>query len=422
MNEIHLPFSEDLEMALLASIAKNPAILDELAFHHDMFYIPANSLIFQHLAETYTEHGEIDWHTFLASFALAELSECGGTQGLNKVWEFIPTASAYRYYFDQIRDLYQRREGWRVLNELMNNLLDKDYKFKEGSVQDAIEKGLSKIAVDQPVPDLPLREDLQHSLDNVRKRQPGKGMLELSNIRALNLAVGCVVPGDELVIGAESSFGKTSLAINFVNHLCFGAQKKKVAVFSMEMRKQSIHERIFASMNDVPMEKIRRNELDDGQLQKLEGFIASVPKEPVLFMDDSPTLDIHSIISRCRRIKKRYGLDLVVVDYLQLVSPVNVRGENRQQQVAEISRQLKTLALELDVVVVALSQLNEQGQLRESRAIGQDADIVLLIKESKNSEDAFEKLLVITKNRNGPTGHPVAVNFYPQYVCFSDKS
>lgn len=421
MNEVHLPFNEDLEMALLASIAKNPGILDELALREDMFYAPSNSLIFQHLAETYTEHGEIDWHTFLASFALAELSECGGVQELNKVWEFIPTASAYRYYYDQIRDLYQRREGWRVLNTLMNELLDKDYEFTEGSVQDAIEKGLSKIAVDQPVPDIPLREDLQNSLDNIRKRKPGKGMLEISNIRALNLALGCVLPGDEVVIGAESSFGKTSLAINFVNHLCFGEQRKRVAVFSMEMRKQSIHERIFAAMNDVPMDKIRRNEMDDDQLRKLEGFIQSVPKEPVLFMDDSPTLDIPSIVSRCRRIKKRHGLDMVVVDYLQLVSPANLKNVNRQQEVADISRKLKMLAIELDVVVVALSQLNEQGALRESRAIGQDADIVLFIRDA-GGEDSFEKSIFIDKNRNGPRGTKVPVDFYPQYVCFSDKS
>lgn len=421
MNEVHLPFSEDLEMALLSSVAKNPAIMDELAFRHDMFYIPANALIYQHLAETYTEHGEIDWHLFVASFPLAELSECGGMQGLNRVWECMPTASAYRYYYDQVKELYQKREGWRVCNDLMNNLLDKDFSPKDGSIQDAIEKGLSKIALDQPVPDIPLREDLQNSLDNIRKRKPGKGMLELSNIRALNLAVGCVLPGDEVVIGAETSYGKTSLAINFVNHLCFGEQKKRVAVFSMEMRKQSIHERIFAAMNDVPMEKIRRNELDEEQLQKLEGFIQSVPKEPVLFMDDSAVLDIHSIVSRCRRIKKRYGLDLVVVDYLQLVSPANIRSDNRQQAVADISRRLKMLAVELEVVVVALSQLNEQGQLRESRAIAQDADIVLLIKDG-DSEDSFEKKIEINKNRNGPTGHPVRVHFFPQYVCFADKS
>jgi replicative DNA helicase len=175
-------------------------------------------------------------------------------------------------------------------------------------------------------------------------------------------------------------------------------------------------------MNDVPLEKIRRNDLDAEQMGKLEGFIQSVPKEPILFMDDSPTLDIHSIVSRCRRIKRRHGLDLVVVDYLQLVSPANLRGgDNRQQQVADISRRLKMLAVELEVVVVALSQLNEQGQLRESRAIGQDADIVLLIKEGK-SDDAFEKVIKIDKNRNGASGAPVTVHFYPQYVCFSDKS
>jgi replicative DNA helicase len=252
------------------------------------------------------------------------------------------------------------------------------------------------------------------------ERKPGQGMLEVSNIRALNLAVGCLLPGDEVVIGAETSFGKTALAMHFVAHLCFGAQRKKVAIYSMEMRKQSIWERVFAAMAEVPLENIRRNDLDQIQLGKIENLIQTVPKGHYVFMDDNPTLDIRSIVSRCRRLKKKHGLDAVVVDYLQLVSPANLKATaNRQQEVADISRRLKMLAVELDVVVIALSQLNEAGQLRESRAIGQDADIVMSIVEGDN-RDSTDKKIVITKNRNGPKGDPITIKFQPKFVSFGN--
>lgn len=422
-NTDQLPFSEEIELSILASIVKNPAILDEVAFRDKMFYIPANLLAFQHLADVFSEYGEIDWHIFLDTFSVRELAEVGGVQNLNRIWDFASTAMAWQSYYEQLRELYQRREGWKLLTHLAGKLLDKHFDFGSQMVQDAIETGLSGLCMDQPVTDLPVETEMIEALRLILERRPGHGMIEVSSIRSLNLAIGCLLPGDEVVIGAETSFGKTSLAMHFVSHLCFGHQKKKVAVFSMEMRKQSIFERMFASMASVPLENIRRNDLTDDQVGKIKSFIGSIPKGHYVFMDDSPTLDIRSIVSRCRRLKKKYGLDAVVVDYLQLVSPANLRSNvNRQQEVADISRRLKMLAVELDVVVVALSQLNDAGQLRESRAIGQDADIVMFIRDPAKSDDSFEKTIVIDKNRNGPRGQPVSVHFYPQYVSFGDKT
>lgn len=310
-----------------------------------------------------------------------------------------------------------------LLTSLNAKVLDKDFDFGSQTVQDAVERGLARIALDEPVPDLPYKKALTEDWLHVLERKAGTGMIELSGIRSLNLAIGCLLPGEELVIGAETSFGKTSLAMHFVSHLCFGNQHKKAAIFSMEMRRQSMSERFFACQCSVPLENIRRNDMSLEQKTKIIDFIEKLPEEHSVFMDDSSVLDIQSIISRCRRIKRKHGLDVVVVDYLQLVSPANLKASaNRQQEVADISRRLKMLAVELDVVVIALSQLNEAGQLRESRAIGQDADIVMLIRDSDKSDDKFEKLIVIEKNRNGPRGKPVSVHFYPQYVSFSDKS
>jgi len=417
---IHLPFNEDLECALMACIVKSPEILDEVAFRQEMFYIPSNALMFRKLVEVYMDTGSIDWHSFLSAFDADELQESGGIQNLNRVWEFIPTAANWRAYYEQVREFYQRREGWKLLTNLAAKLLDKEFDFGGETVQDAIEHGLSGICLDPPVPDMPVEEEMMTALRAVLERKPGQGMLEVSNVRSLNLAVGCLLPGDEVVIGAESSFGKSALAMHFVSHLCFGPQRKKVAIFSMEMRKQSLFERLFAAMAEVPLENIRRNDLSTEQIGKIENLIQTVPKGHYAFMDDDPTLGIISIVSRCRRLKKKHGLDAVVVDYLQLVSPANLKGNaNRQQEVADISRRLKMLAVELDVVVIALSQLNDQGNLRESRAIGQDADIVLFIKEGEN-RDGSDKRIFIDKNRNGPRGQSIFIKFNPRFVSFGD--
>lgn len=423
MNDVKLPFSDNMELGMLCSIYKNPEIVDSLAFREEMFYIPANRLMFRQLVEVYTEHGKIDWILFKDSFTTSDMEEVGGVGALDRMVSFIPTSALYSHYYEQIRELYQRRESWIMLTKLADKCLDKDVDYGGQSFQDTIERGMSSINLDKPIPDIPLDEDLSASLDAILKRRPGSGMIELSSIRALNLSMGCLLPGDMVVIGADTSFGKTSLAMHFVSHISLGQQRKKVAIFSMEMRKQSLHERLFAAQTSIPLDTIRRNDLSLDQIARMKDFIDQVKeKQARVFLDDSATVDITSIVSRCRRLKNRFGLDVAVVDYLQLVSPANLKSNaNRQQEVADISRRLKMLAVELNLVVIALSQLNESGQLRESRAIGQDADIVMHIHEGK-SDDSFERQIYIEKNRNGPRGQKVPVHFYPQYVSFGDKT
>lgn len=420
MEEQQMPFSEDIELAMLADIRIEPIILDEAPFRSELFYIPSHQIIFSHMVDLFTDQGRITWELLKESFSLNEFSEVGGSEGLNRAWEYVHSSADWRNHFATLRDYYQRREMHLLFVHLDPKVMDKHYDFGDVSIQEVVERGLSKIALDHPISEIPYKQALRQDWQRVLARRPGRGMIELSPIRSLNLAMGCLHPGDEVVIGAETSFGKTSLAMHFVGHLAFN-QKKKVAIFSMEMRRQAISERFCSSRSSVPLENIRRNDMTSEQRAKVEKFIDSVPDEETLFMDDSSALDIQSIISRCRRRKRRSGLDVAVVDYLQLVNPANLKASaNRQQEVADISRKLKMLAVELDIVVIALSQLNDQGQLRESRAIGQDADIVMYIREPKKSEDSFEKHICIEKNRNGPTSK-IPVHFYPQYVSFGDK-
>lgn len=421
MEDQQLPFSEDIELAMLADIRLEPSILDEAPFREELFHIPAHQIIFRHLVELFTDQGRITWPLLKETFTMRELNDIGGVEGLNKAWDYVQTPADWRNHFATLREYYQRRETHLLFVALDPKVMDKHYDFGDVSIQEVVERGLSKIALDHPISEIPYKQAIKQDWQRVLSRKPGVGMIELSSIRALNLSMGCLHPGDEVVIGAETSFGKTSLAMHFVGHLAF-TQRKKVAIFSMEMRRQSISERFCASCAEVPLENVRRNDMTPEQRARIERFIESLPEEETLFMDDSSALDIQSIISRCRRRKRRSGLDVAVVDYLQLVSPANLKANaNRQQEVADISRKLKMLAVELDIVVIALSQLNDQGQLRESRAIGQDADIVMYIRDPKKSEDALEKVICIEKNRNGPTSR-VSVHFHPKYVSFTDKS
>jgi len=187
------------------------------------------------------------------------------------------------------------------------------------------------------------------------------------------------------------------------------------------MSSSDICKRLTASGAAVPLRSLRYNQTTSEEETKVETFYCSIPENRTIVIEEGYSFDITEVVSRCRRLKATGELDIVIVDYLQLVNPAITREVNRQREVADISRRLKVMAGELKVVVIALSQLNESGRMRESRAIGQDADIVLFIEDCK-SDDSLAKQIRIGKARNGPRDQKVPVTFYGDYVTFSDKS
>jgi replicative DNA helicase len=265
-----------------------------------------------------------------------------------------------------------------------------------------------------------LQENVGELIDRLLNPRAEDYQLEIAPIRALNLALGRVASKEMVVIAAETSFGKSALALNMACHLALGSQKRKVALFSFEMSKESILQRLISGELSIPLNAIRSRQLSPEQIQQIREFHDTMPLERIIVLDDCFSMDSTDIAARCRQLRARGPLDVVIVDYLQLINPGSRWEGNRQQEVAQMSRRLKLLAHELNMVVIALSQLNDDGKLRESRAIGQDADIVLLIQEAADSEDTFERHIVIDKCRNAARNTRVKVAFHGDYVTFRD--
>jgi replicative DNA helicase len=223
-------------------------------------------------------------------------------------------------------------------------------------------------------------------------------------------------PGDLVIVAGRPSMGKTSFAMNIVEHAALGAQES-VGVFSMEMPSEQLTMRLLSSLGRIDQHKVRTGKLDDDDWPRLTSAIAML-NDAKIYLDDTPSLSPTELRARCRRLKREHGLGLVVIDYLQLMQVTGSR-ENRTNEISEISRSLKALAKELSVPVIALSQLNRSleqrpnkrpmmSDLRESGAIEQDADVILFIYRDEvydaDSPDKGVAEIIIGKQRNGPIG------------------
>jgi replicative DNA helicase len=248
--------------------------------------------------------------------------------------------------------------------------------------------------------------------------------------------------GEMIVIAARPSMGKTSLAMNIAEHVAIEL-RLPVGVFSLEMTSESLVLRMLCSRSRVNLRNVREGFLAERDFPKLTGSAGKLASAP-LFIDDSSGLSILQLRAKARRMAQQYGIKLFVVDYLQLLHSTARRAENRQQEIADISSGIKSLAKELNVPIVILSQLNreierEKGRpprlsdLRESGAIEQDADVVGLLYEPKSGgdddeggassaeKDALSINLLLAKQRNGPTGD-VELTFLKSYTRFESKA
>jgi replicative DNA helicase len=424
LTEYQLPHSDDSERALLCCLFRNPDIFDDALIRSDFFCIPAHQIILIHLLDAFQEHGSKDFSMefplFKETFAsLKEIADGGGFEYMSSIAGFIPFVGGWRDYYDIVLENFQRRKIGLALINLVQKVFDKDLELGL-PFQEFIEKTLTAIALDSPMDDRPYKELAREHAEAIRTRQQTGELIEPSAIRSLNLAMGFLTRGDLLTIGAPTSAGKSTLALHMAEHSAFGPRRLKVAIFSLEMSSQLVSDRLFSAKATIPMKRIRDGELTEEDNRRLDAFIASLPEGQSLMIDDTDTVDIRSIVSKCRRLKARHGLDMVVLDYLQLIESANRRS--RETEISDVALLAKQLARQLNVVVIALSQLNEAGQLRESRAIGHHSDFVLILQEPDGSEMTSEREIVIDKARNALRGQKVKVDFFGEYVSFCDKS
>ena len=280
---------------------------------------------------------------------------------------------------------------------------------------------------------VPIKQVVLNALEKIEKASKSKGTVTgiPTGFIDLDYKTSGLQPSDLILVAARPSMGKTAFVLNIAQHVAF-KQNRTVAIFSLEMSKEQLVNRLFSLESYVDAQLLRTGNLKDSDWEKLIEGAGTIGRSN-LIIDDTPGISISEMRSKCRKYKMEHNLELIIIDYLQLMSgSVGGRNESRQQEISDISRSLKALARELSVPVIALSQLSravEQrpdhrpmlSDLRESGAIEQDADVVMFIYRddyyNKDTEHVNEAEIIIAKQRNGPIG-TVTLTWLPQYTKF----
>lgn len=281
---------------------------------------------------------------------------------------------------------------------------------------------------------MPIRQVVMNAMDKIEKASKNKGNVTgiATGFIDLDYKTAGLQPSDLVLIAARPSMGKTAFVLNLAQHIAFKLNQT-VAIFSLEMSKEQLVNRLFSLESRVDSQHLRTGNLSDMDWEKLIESAGVIGKSN-LIIDDTPGISISELRSKCRKYKLEHNLQLIIIDYLQLMSGSGRGSESRQQEISDISRSLKALARELNVPVIALSQLSravEQrpdhrpmlSDLRESGAIEQDADVVMFIyRDDYYNKDTDKKgiaEIIIAKQRNGPIG-TIELVWLPDYTKFAN--
>ncbi|MBT4570646.1 MAG: replicative DNA helicase, partial [Nitrosomonadales bacterium] len=370
----------------------------------------------------------------------SELTKVGGVAYLGLIAENTPTASNISGYAKIVRE----RSIMRNLVEVGSDIVESAFSPQGKDAQQLLDESESKIfqiadaGTSEKLGFIDIKELLPKAaqrIDDLYQLDDPNGVTGVpSGYADLDQKTAGLQPGDLIIIAGRPSMGKTSLALNIAEHVGMEAGLP-VAIFSMEMGAAQLTMRLLGSVGKLDQHKMRIGQLEDEDWPKLTNALGVLNEAPI-FIDEGSALNSYEVRARARRLHRQQGkLGLIVIDYIQLMSSANEQsGENRATEVSEISRSLKALAKELNVPVVALSQLNRSvesrpdkrpmmSDLRESGAIEQDADVIMFIyrDEVYNPETAEKGVaeILLSKQRNGPTG-TVKLTFLGQYTRFEN--
>ena len=425
------PHSEEAEVGVLGSMLLDKGAIGEVLqiLKADDFYSPAHSVIFQSLLTLYDQNQAID--IILVSEELKRrgmLEKVGGIDGLADLMESVPTAANAEYYAKAVQEKAIRRKLIAEASEILKEAYENSESVEE--LLDGAERRVFRITEgygnEEPNHIKEILTPVFNRIDEIHGREGRLTGLATGYYRLDDLL--CGLQRSELVVMASRpSIGKSSLALCIIHNVAVH-EKKAVALFTLEMSKEQVAQNMLCARARVNAHQVRRGLLPEGESTKL-AEAAGALYEADIIIDDSTSLTPLQLRAKARRMKAEHDIELVVVDYMQLMYVA--RSEGRQQEIAEISRSLKGLARELKVPVLAISQLNRAPELRESHkprladlresgAIEQDADVVLLL----HRDDYYEEHsnpgraeLRIAKQRNGPVGS-VMLTFLKEYMRF----
>lgn len=417
-----------LGAVLLSEDAVNE-VMDRI--HPEDFYVPAHQAIFEGMRELFDTSQPIDAVTTSEVLRRkGELEKIGGVAYLTRLVDVVPSTSNIVYYAGIVEEHAKRRELIRAGGTVTDIAFDIDEEI--ASVLDRAEQTVLAVAERRSSQALlevgPMFNQVLEQIEALEEL--GSDLTGLSTgFVDLDKKLAGLQPANLVVIAGRPGMGKSSLALNIATNAA--STGEPIAIFSLEMSKEEIVQRILSSVGKVDSMKLRSGQL--GPLwQKVVDAAGKMYKAPI-YIDDSPVVTVTDIRAKARRLKRRRGLSLVVVDYLQLMQAST--RENRQQEISEITRNLKNLARELEVPIIAVSQLNRSlearedkrprlSDLRESGSIEQDADVVMFIyrHEYYHPEEQEKRGIaevIIAKHRAGSTG-PIDMTFQPEFTRFAN--
>ncbi len=440
-----VPHSLDAERATLGALLIDPQAIYKVSdvIAADDFYIPAHATIYAAIVQLLEKSQPIDVVSVTSALKdRAELEAVGGATYLAELTNYVATASHVAHYAEVVRQKKVLRELLNASAQIAEAALGdgaEDVEELLGEVEKRI-MGIAQHSVTQNF--VPISGELADAFERIEYLREHKGELRgvTTGFKELNRALSGLQRSNLVILGARPSMGKTSLALDIARHAALAGTP--VGVFSLEMSREEVVDRLVAAAGDASLWQLRTGNIrDEYELGMVKEGLAKLANAPI-YIDDTPAPTILQMRAMARRLQMQHGLGLLVVDYLQLIAPRNSR-DNMVQQVTEISRGLKLIARELQIPVLALSQLSrgvdqrdnrtpQLHDLRESGSIEQDADVVMFIyrkdrdlkiqgkQDHEIPDDVKNKAnIVIAKHRNGPT-RTIELGWAPEPASFRD--
>jgi replicative DNA helicase len=443
-----MPHDIEAEQSVLGAIIINPEIYISVSETLDPedFYRNEHQHIFRAIGTLSEERRQIDLVTISDQLRqMGEFNAAGGPRYLGELAEFVPTTHNWEFYMEIVAKYSLRRKLIQTVSEIATDGFSEEIDIED--LLNEAESRVMSVSEARRNEGFKSMKSIVHEVYEQVESRAARGSTTTgipTGYRDLDFMTSGFNRNDLIILAARPSMGKTAFALNIAGHVGTSQDNYTVAIFSLEMGADQLVSRMISSKGMIDATKIRQGNLEQ---QDWDNFTTAIGQlaDSKIFIDDTPGIRVSDIRSKCLRLKQEHGLDMIIIDYLQLIQGSGTRrSDNRQQEVSEISRMLKALAREVEAPVIALSQLSRSvetrqdkrpmmSDLRESGSIEQDADIVaFLYREdyytrgdgeeevagAQKEQDEIE--IILAKHRNGPTG-TVSLIFNKSYSSFFDQ-
>jgi len=431
-----LPNSIEAEQSVIGSMLMNKEAIVVAAeiINVSDFYQSQYGAIFEAIVELYNEGQPVDLITLQNRLKEKDVPpQVSGLEFIRDLITSVPTSANIKYYSNIVYEKSVLRRLIKVNEEIANTCYLGREKLDD--ILAGTEKSIFDLLQNRNSSDFtPIRKIALDTLERIEEASRNKSTVTgiATGFTDLDYRTSGMQRSDLVLVAARPSMGKTAFVLNLVQHIALKSERP-IAIFSLEMSKEQLVNRLFAMNAKVDAQKLRNGNLTGGEWEQLIESVGDIGESKIM-IDDTPGISITELRSKCRKFKLEQGLDMVIIDYLQLMSGSGSKSSegNRQQEISEISRSLKALAREIDAPVIALSQLSRAcetrqdhrpmlSDLRESGAIEQDADVVMFLYRddyyNKDTEKKNVAEIIIAKQRNGPIG-TIELVWLPEYTKF----